>query len=156
MTKFPTDRRVMDERIRELTRSIARNAAQAAGRATMEEYGEGAYVAPQDYMATMYAEAADMVERDKCQTCNGHGMIGALVPWGDGEVDSVAYPCPDCSPLFERRIVRKICTSHIYPPIPCRDYDWTAWFDDVGQEGPAGWGRTEAEARQDLLDNCDE
>jgi hypothetical protein len=50
-------------------------------------------------------------------------------------------------------VERKVCTAHIYPPIPCRDYDWTAWFDDVGQEGPAGYGRTESEAKQDLLDN---
>lgn len=35
----------------------------------------------------------------RCTTCDGHGMVGALVPWGDGEVDSVCEPCPDCSPL---------------------------------------------------------
>lgn len=48
---------------------------------------------------------------------------------------------------------RKVVCSHVFPPIPCRNYDWTAWFDDVGQEGPAGYGRTESEAKQDLLDN---
>lgn len=49
---------------------------------------------------------------------------------------------------------RKIVTSHVYPPIPCRDYDWSAHFDDVGADcSPYGWGRTEAEARADLLDN---
>lgn len=112
MTKFPTDRRVMDDRIRELTRSIAMNAAQAAGRAAMEEYGECAYVAPQDHMAMMYAEASKLAER-------------------------------------------KIVCSHVYPPIPIRDYDWLAYFDGE-EEGAQGWGRTEAEARQDLLDNYGE
>ncbi|WJI43732.1 hypothetical protein NL532_24300 [Mesorhizobium sp. C120A] len=49
---------------------------------------------------------------------------------------------------------RPIVTSHIFPPIPIRDYDWCAYFDDVGADcSPHGWGRTEAEAKQDLLDN---
>jgi len=33
----------------------------------------------------------------KCMTCGDHGMIGGLVPWGDGQVDSVCDPCPDCN-----------------------------------------------------------
>lgn len=52
---------------------------------------------------------------------------------------------------------RPIVTSHIYPPIPIRDYDWCAYFDDVGADcSPYGYGRTEAEAKQDLLDNYGE
>lgn len=47
---------------------------------------------------------------------------------------------------------RLIVTSHIYPPIPIRDYDWMAWFDE-NEEGPQGFGKTEAEAKADLLDN---
>lgn len=39
---------------------------------------------------------------------------------------------------------RLIVISHIYPPIPIRD----------GADcSPYGYGRTEAEAKQDLLDN---
>jgi hypothetical protein len=53
--------------------------------------------------------------------------------------------------------VRKIIASHIYPPIPIRDYDWCAYFDDLGADcSPYGWGRTQAEARADLLDNHDD
>lgn len=49
---------------------------------------------------------------------------------------------------------RKIITSHVYPPIPIRSHDWCAYFDDLGADcSPYGWGRTEAEAKQDLLDN---
>jgi len=33
----------------------------------------------------------------KCMTCSDHGFIGGLVRWGDGEVDSVCDPCPDCN-----------------------------------------------------------
>lgn len=33
----------------------------------------------------------------KCHTCNDHGFIGGMVPFGDGEVDSVCDPCPDCN-----------------------------------------------------------
>jgi hypothetical protein len=54
-------------------------------------------------------------------------------------------------------VERKVVTSHVYPPIPIRDYDWSAHFDDVGADcSPHGWGRTEAEAKQDLLDNYGE
>jgi hypothetical protein len=52
---------------------------------------------------------------------------------------------------------RPVVTSHVYPPIPVRDFDWCAYFDDVGADcSPYGWGRTEAEAKQDLLDNYGE
>lgn len=44
-------------------------------------------------------------------------------------------------------------TTHLeYPPIPIRDFDWCAYYDP---EGDHGWGRTELEAIQDLLDNYD-
>jgi hypothetical protein len=52
-----------------------------------------------------------------------------------------------------------IRTNFDYPPIPVRDYDWSAWFDDnyepadvdgVGG-GIIGTGRTEAEAIENLL-----
>ncbi len=29
---------------------------------------------------------------------------------------------------------RPIVTSHVYPPIPVRDFDWCAYFDDVGAD----------------------
>ena len=42
----------------------------------------------------------------------------------------------------------KIITRNVYPPIPDRRYDWTAYRD--GEEEHAGWGATEAEAIADL------
>jgi hypothetical protein len=54
-------------------------------------------------------------------------------------------------------VERKIITSHVYPPIPTRTMDWCAYFDDLGADcSPYGWGRTEAEARQTLIDNTEE
>lgn len=50
--------------------------------------------------------------------------------------------------------MRKIVTSHMFPPIPIRDFDWCAHFDGEEEKGNYGWGRTEAEAIQDFLDNC--
>lgn len=51
---------------------------------------------------------------------------------------------------------RKIETSFVYPPIPIRDFDWCATFDDYdGAEDsnhPVGFGRTEAEAIADLIE----
>lgn len=41
---------------------------------------------------------ANPAEPAQCQTCNGHGRVGGLVPWGDGEVDSICEACPDCTP----------------------------------------------------------
>lgn len=54
--------------------------------------------------------------------------------------------------------MRAILTSYAPPPIPVRTCDWCAWFDgDEGDEfAPRGFGATEAEARQDLIDNSDE
>jgi hypothetical protein len=45
----------------------------------------------------------------------------------------------------------KIVTRVIYPPIPIRDFDWCAHFDD--EEGPTGWGATEQAAIDDLIQN---
>jgi hypothetical protein len=47
--------------------------------------------------------------------------------------------------------MRKVVTSHIYPPIPVRDFDWAAHYDDP--EGPSGWGKTEQAAINDLVEN---
>lgn len=47
----------------------------------------------------------------------------------------------------EQRVIK---TDFANPPIPDRSSDWCAWYDDIGEEGPRGWGRTEAEAISDL------
>lgn len=36
-----------------------------------------------------------------CPTCSGRGLIGVQVRFGDGEVDAIEEPCPDCSPTAE-------------------------------------------------------
>lgn len=51
----------------------------------------------------------------------------------------------------------RIRTTHVYPPIPIRDFDWCA-VDDATYDGegcPIGYGRTAEQAIQDLLDNYD-
>jgi hypothetical protein len=47
----------------------------------------------------------------------------------------------------------KLITHHVFPPIPIRQFDWTAYDDNLGcEEGcPVGWGSTEAEATADLM-----
>lgn len=52
---------------------------------------------------------------------------------------------------------RDLHTSHVYPPIPIRTYDWCAYRDSYEPPDPdgvggglIGWGRTEAEAIEDL------
>lgn len=39
----------------------------------------------------------------------------------------------------------KICTTHDYPPIPLRNFDWSA-YRDGSEEGITGQGATESEA----------
>lgn len=47
----------------------------------------------------------------------------------------------------------KIVTEHIFPPIPIRTHDWGAYYDDMGEDSPVGYGETEAEAIKDLQEN---
>ena len=51
-------------------------------------------------------------------------------------------------------MARTIKTSHQFPPIPIRSFDWLAYFEG-DEEGPQGWGPTEAEAIADLTENYD-
>jgi len=47
-----------------------------------------------------------------------------------------------------------IATSHVYPPIPVRQFDWCAWDDNRGADcSPYGYGATEEAAIADLLEN---
>jgi hypothetical protein len=59
----------------------------------------------------------------------------------------------------------KIHTDHVQPPIPIRDFDWSAVTDDYDcdcdQDGffsthPVGTGRTEQAAIDDLLEQLEE
>ncbi len=43
----------------------------------------------------------------------------------------------------------KIVTEFVYPPIPLRQFDWVAHYDDP--EGHTGTGVTEQDAINDLL-----
>lgn len=61
-----------------------------------------------------------------------------------------------CRSLAEAMAERKprIITSHVYPPIPIRSFDWSAHYEgeeDIGMK--IGWGTTEAEAIEDLVEN---
>lgn len=47
---------------------------------------------------------------------------------------------------------RNIVTSNICPPIPWRTFDWCAYRDGTEEQGPYGYGATEAEAVRDLLE----
>ena len=45
---------------------------------------------------------------------------------------------------------RTIVTAFVNPPIPCRDFDWSAMHDGYDAGDPIGWGSTEAQAIDDL------
>ncbi len=45
----------------------------------------------------------------------------------------------------------KIITHHEFPPIPLRNYDWSATREDYDEGDPIGRGRSKHEAIQDLI-----
>ena len=50
----------------------------------------------------------------------------------------------------------QIRTEYIYPPIPIRSFDWCAYDDDLGADcSPVGYGATEQEAIDDLMEQID-
>lgn len=49
----------------------------------------------------------------------------------------------------------KIKTTHVHPPIPHRQYDWSATTEDYDGTGPIGWGPTEIEAIDDLKEQLE-
>jgi hypothetical protein len=51
---------------------------------------------------------------------------------------------------------RKIITTNIYPPIPTRQFDWSATDDNYEPGCPIGYGATEQEAIADLLEQIEE
>ncbi len=48
-----------------------------------------------------------------------------------------------------------VVTSHDNPPIPERQYDWSAHLDGHEEDGPVGHGTTEAEAITELKATLD-
>lgn len=48
-------------------------------------------------------------------------------------------------------MAEKIVTSFVYPPIPIRCFDWCACRDGYEPGEPLGYGATEAEAIEELL-----
>lgn len=48
--------------------------------------------------------------------------------------------------------MKKIITNHECPPIPIREYDWSALREDWDLDEPIGYGRTEQDAIDDLIE----
>lgn len=68
---------------------------------------------------------------------------------------------PALDGLVKCRAGRKIVTSFVYPPIPWRNFDWCATFDDYDGAPDAGpqWmgtGETEQEAINDLIQQVED
>lgn len=49
-----------------------------------------------------------------------------------------------------------IVTVNVFPPVPCRSYDWAACREGDEEGGPHGYGETEQDAINHLLDLEDE
>lgn len=52
-----------------------------------------------------------------------------------------------------RGLLARICTDHVYPPIPTRNCDWCAYYDGEEELEHYGWGNTEDNAILDLAMN---
>lgn len=46
----------------------------------------------------------------------------------------------------------KIITQQINPPIPMTKFDWCAVFDNYEPADPQGWGETQDQAIEDLME----
>ena len=53
---------------------------------------------------------------------------------------------------WRRSIEPRILTRFIYPPIPTRSNDWVAYYDGDEKSGKYGYGATEQDAIDDLMD----
>lgn len=69
----------------------------------------------------------------------------------------LAMPYTEPTPAQEGT---RIVTTHVYPPIPERGWDWCAHFEgddpDPERNRVEGWGKTEFAAIKDLILNNDD
>jgi hypothetical protein len=56
---------------------------------------------------------------------------------------------------FDRLEAPNIRTTYVHPPIPIRTSDWCACIDGQEEDGPYGWGATEADAIADLKERLE-
>jgi hypothetical protein len=49
----------------------------------------------------------------------------------------------------------RVITSHVYPPIPSRNFDWSAVADGYEPGVPIGFGPTKEAAIADLLEQIE-
>ncbi len=54
-------------------------------------------------------------------------------------------------PESTEKLLPRIRTEHVYPPIPIRNFDWRATLDDYEPGCPMGEGPTEESAIADLF-----
>jgi hypothetical protein len=52
--------------------------------------------------------------------------------------------------------MNKIKTEYDPKPIPVRDFDWIACYENCDENDYIGYGKTEQEAINDLLSNIDD
>jgi hypothetical protein len=81
----------------------------------------------------------------RCPHCKSADVIHLVSPGG-----TVNRECMQCGKKFYAPM--NIRTEHVYPPIPNRNYDWSAVDGDTydGPGSPIGTGATEADAVSDL------
>lgn len=53
------------------------------------------------------------------------------------------------------KVKQKIIINRVYPPTPCRDYDWCAYYDGEEESGHYGHGKTKEIAIENLISNCE-
>jgi len=56
-----------------------------------------------------------------------------------------------CAALADALNRDSIVTEFVNPPIPSRDFDWSAKRDGYDEGDPIGWGSTEAAAIANLI-----
>ena len=54
------------------------------------------------------------------------------------------------------RMPPKVRTENIFPPIPVRAFDWSATFEDYEPGCPIGYGASEQDAIDDLMEQWED
>jgi hypothetical protein len=96
--------------------------------------------------------------RDKCSRAQNIrslrkplvSLLGEIIR--ETQLEDIARDHPG---MIGNMISPSIVTVCICPPIPDRRFDWCAYYDGDEEGGPRGYGATEQEAVNDLLENSE-
>lgn len=92
-------------------------------------------------------------------------VLGKRCPWRDTEGHDMVYRLAYWAAKLKGAALAarghageppRIVVEHVRPPIPIRDFDWCATFEDYEPGDPQGEGATKQAAIDDLMSKADD